>query len=203
MLLRLASQKEFELSKIHLKNIFSHCLRILNFLLARDPAFRTHRLLLRRFADRHYGSKFLQFLKEGALEVVASTDSHHFYEQINAALESMRLCADEPAVRLFEESFLTLTLLCRHEPFTDYLRAQQSQFADIDFLDKIYNTLAFLFASKDVTPAPCSSPHTSPPPASAPPSIFSTSSPPCSPAATQRTRASSSTTSSGTSCTRC
>lgn len=62
----------------------------------------------------------------------------------------MRLCADEPAVRLFEESFLALTLLCKHEPFTDYLRVQQSQFGDIDFLDKIYNMLTFLFSAKDV-----------------------------------------------------
>ena len=62
----------------------------------------------------------------------------------------MRLCADEPAVPLFEESFLVLTLLCKHEPFTDYLRSQQSQFGDIDFLDKIYNMLTFLFRSKDV-----------------------------------------------------
>jgi hypothetical protein len=118
-------------------------------------------------------------LKEGALEVISSTDSQHFYEQINAALSSMRLCADEPGVRLFEESFLTLTLLCKHEPFTDYLRAQQSQFGDIDFLDKIYNMLGFLFAAKDVLPAPRSSPPTSPPVPSARLSASSTSCPRC------------------------
>jgi hypothetical protein len=39
--------------------------------------------------------------------------------------------------------------MCRHEPFTFYLRNQQSAFADTDFLDKIYNILLFLFKSND------------------------------------------------------
>lgn len=64
----------------------------------------------------------------------------------------MRLCADAEPIHLFEESFHTLTLLCKHEPFTNYLRKQQSQFGDIDFLDKIYNILGFLFnSSKEVS----------------------------------------------------
>ena len=54
-------------------------------------------------------------------------------------------------MNLYEEAYLTLTLLCRYEPFTAYLRSQQSSFADTDFLDKIYNILLFLFKQATVT----------------------------------------------------
>jgi hypothetical protein len=57
----------------------------------------------------------------------------------------MRLCIDSKPLNLHEQAYLTLTYLCRHEPFTYYLRNQQSAFADNDFLDKIYNILLFLF----------------------------------------------------------
>lgn len=33
--------------------------------------------------------------------MIASVDSHHFYEQINAALQEMRLCADAEPIQLF------------------------------------------------------------------------------------------------------
>lgn len=61
----------------------------------------------------------------------------------------MSLCTDAPPIHLHEQAFLTLTYLCRHEPFTQYLRNQQSSFADTDFLDKLYNILLFLFKRND------------------------------------------------------
>jgi len=62
----------------------------------------------------------------------------------------MRLCIDSKPLNLHEQAYLTLTYLCKHEPFTYYLRNQQSAFADTDFLDKIYNILLFLFKHDSV-----------------------------------------------------
>ena len=79
------------------------------------------------------------------MEIISTIDSHSHYEQINSSLGEMRLCVDSKPMHLYEQAYLTLTFLCRHEAFTSYLRNQQSVFSDTDFLDKIYNILMFLF----------------------------------------------------------
>lgn len=141
----LASKKEFQLRKIHLKNIFCYCLKILNFLLQNDNQLKFSKLLLKIFKEQPQSYKFLQFLEKGALEVISTIDSQDHFEQINSALSEMRLCIDLPPQELFEQTYLTLTYLCKHEPFTEYLRNQQSAFVDIDFLDKVFNILFFIF----------------------------------------------------------
>jgi hypothetical protein len=56
----------------------------------------------------------------------------------------MRLSIENEPNKLYEASFKTLTFLCKFEPFTIYLR-RQSSLNSIDFLDKIYNIIGFLF----------------------------------------------------------
>ena len=76
--------------------------------------------------------------------MISSIDSNQYQEQINSALEEMSLCVDSVPLRLYEESYRMLTYLCKYEPFTDYLRSQQRP-NEIDFLDKIFNIVTFLF----------------------------------------------------------
>ena len=147
----LTSSKDFELRKRNLKTIFYYCLKVVNFLLQHDGELRVSKLLFRIFKENPHSYKFLEFLKEGALEIISTIDPHSHYEQINSSLAEMRLCVDSRPLHLYEQAYLTLTLLCRHEPFTSYLRSQQSSFAETDFLDKLYNILMFLFKQNSVT----------------------------------------------------
>jgi hypothetical protein len=62
----------------------------------------------------------------------------------------MQLCVEDKRIHLYEESYRTLTYLCKYEPFTEYLRNQQSTLIEVDFLDKIYNILSFIFSDKSV-----------------------------------------------------
>ena len=78
------------------------------------------------------------------MEVISSIDSNQYQEQINSALEEMSLCVDSVPLRLYEESYRKLTYLFKYEPYTDYLRSQQRP-NEIDFLDKIFNIVTFLF----------------------------------------------------------
>ena len=50
-----------------------------------------NKILYKRFQEITYANKFLQFLKDGAIEIISTIDSSHYYGQINESLEEMRL----------------------------------------------------------------------------------------------------------------